>query len=77
VAVITDLEHQGDNNINEIIAESRRTFFTPFDREDIMQLAHLRDAVTDSFHSVADFMLIYKIEQPTKPARELADVIVG
>ena len=76
VAAISDLEHKGDNVTHEIITESRRTFLTPFDREDITLLAQSLDDVTDFIHSAADFILIYRVEQPTQRAKELADVIV-
>ena len=76
VAVISDLEHKGDNITHEIITESRRTFLTPFDREDITLLAQSLDDVTDFVHSAADFIFIYRVEQPTQRAKELADVIV-
>jgi uncharacterized protein len=77
VAVISDLEHKGDNITHEIITESRRTFLTPFDREDITLLAQSLDDVTDFVHSAADFIFIYRVEQPTQRAKELADVIVA
>ncbi len=76
VAGITDLEHKGDNITHEIITEARRTFLMVFDREDTKQLAHALDDVTDFIHSAADFMLIYKVEQPTERAKELVNIIV-
>jgi len=76
VAVITDLEHKGDNITHEIITEARRTFLTPLDRQDITLLAHSLDEVTDFVQSAADFMFVYRIEQSTQHAKELADVIV-
>jgi predicted phosphate transport protein (TIGR00153 family) len=53
-----------------------RTFVTPFDREDIAQLAHSLDDVTDFIQAAADAMFIYKVEQPGQRAQELADTIV-
>ena len=53
-----------------------RTFVTPFDREDIVQLAHVLDDVTDFIHSAVDAMLLYKVERPGQRAEELADIIV-
>jgi len=50
VAGISDLEHKGDNITHEIITESRRTFLTPFDREDITLLAQSLDDV-NGFYS--------------------------
>ena len=73
---ITELEHQGDTITHEIVAQLHRTFVTPFDREDIAQLAHIMDDVTDFIHAASDAMLLYKVTPPSQRARELADIIV-
>ncbi|MBI2869716.1 MAG: DUF47 domain-containing protein, partial [Chloroflexi bacterium] len=76
VGVITDLEHQGDAITHQIIAELHRTFVTPFDREDIALLAHSLDDIADLVHAAADAMLLYKVDQPTERARQLAEILV-
>ena len=76
VAEITELEHKGDTITHEIMSRLNRTFVTPFDREDIVQLAHVLDDVTDFIHSAADAMLLYKVERPGERAKELADIIL-
>jgi hypothetical protein len=76
VAEITELEHQGDTIAHQIISLLHRTFVTPFDREDIAQLAHTMDDIIDFIHAAADAMFIYKIDCPTQRAKELADIIV-
>jgi predicted phosphate transport protein (TIGR00153 family) len=76
VAEITELEHKGDTITHEIMSRSHRTFVTPFDREDIVQLAHVLDDVTDFIHAAADAMLLYKVDRPGPRAQELADIIV-
>jgi len=73
---ITELEHQGDTITHEIIAQLHRTFVTPFDREDIAELAHTLDDVTDFIHAAADAMLLYRVDPPGQRAKELADIIV-
>ena len=76
LAIITDLEHEGDAATHQIMAELHRSFITPFDREDIALLAHSLDEITDYIHSSADMMILYKVGQPTSRARELVDIIV-
>jgi predicted phosphate transport protein (TIGR00153 family) len=76
LAIITDLEHEGDAATHQIMAELHRSFITPFDREDIALLAHSLDEVTDYIHSSADMMILYKVGQPTEQARQMADIIV-
>ncbi|MCX6011082.1 MAG: DUF47 domain-containing protein [Chloroflexi bacterium] len=73
---ITELEHQGDTITHEIMARLNRTFVTPFDREDIVQLAHSLDDIIDFIHAAADAMLLYKVDRPGPRAKELADIIV-
>ena len=76
VAEITELEHKGDTITHEIMSRLNRTFVTPFDREDIAQLAHSLDDVTDFIHSAADSMVLYKVARPGERAKELADIIL-
>jgi predicted phosphate transport protein (TIGR00153 family) len=76
VAEITELEHKGDTITHEIMSRSHRSFVTPFDREDIVELAHSLDDVTDFIHAASDAMLLYKVERPGERAKELADIIV-
>ena len=76
VGVINDLEHQGDAITHQIFDQLHRSIITPFDREDIALLAHSLDDVADFIHAAADAMLLYKIERPTKRAKELADIVV-
>ncbi|OGO05794.1 MAG: phosphate transport regulator [Chloroflexi bacterium RBG_13_56_8b] len=73
---ITQLEHQGDLVTHKIMAQLHRTFVTPFDREDIAQLAHTMDDITDFIHAASDAMLLYKVDRPGRRAKELADIIV-
>ena len=76
VGEITELEHEGDVITHQIMDQLHRTFVTPFDREDIAQLAHVLDDVTDFIQAAADAMFIYKVDRPGQSAKELADVIV-
>ncbi len=76
VAIISDFEHQGDAITHQIMAQLHRSFITPVDREDIAQLAHALDDISDFIQSTAETMLIYNVEQPTDMARQLSDLIV-
>ena len=76
VSEIDELEHEGDTITHQIMEQLNRTFVTPFDREDIAQLAHSLDDVTDFIQAAADAMFIYKVEHPGQRAKELADTIV-
>jgi predicted phosphate transport protein (TIGR00153 family) len=76
VETIIELEHKGDAITHEIISLVHKTFVTPLDREDIALLAHSLDDIVDFIESAADAMNLYKVEQPTSRAKEMADIIV-
>lgn len=76
VKKIAELEHKGDDITHQIMSRLYRTFFTSFDREDIVLLAHSLDDVTDFIHSAADAMWIYKVDRPAARAKELANIIL-
>jgi predicted phosphate transport protein (TIGR00153 family) len=73
---ITELEHQGDAITHKIAAQLHRTFVTPFDREDIADLSHTMDDITDFIHAASDAMILYKVDRPGRRAKELAEIIV-
>lgn len=76
VSIIADLEQDGDAITHDIMSLLNRTFITPLDREDICSLASSIDDIADSIHSVADALLLYRIDKPTEKAKELANVIL-
>jgi predicted phosphate transport protein (TIGR00153 family) len=76
VWVINDLEHQGDAITHQIFEQLHRSIITPFDREDIALLADSLDDVVDFIHAAADAMLLYKVERPTKRAKEMVNIVV-
>jgi len=73
---IKELEHEGDTITHEIMKHLHSTFVTPIDREDIALLAHGMDDVMDFIDAAARTAFLYRIEQPTPKARELASVIL-
>jgi len=76
VKQISGLEHEGDNITHRIIAQLNRTFVTPIDREDIAALANRMDDVMDFIEGAAAALILYKVNQPTKRAKELADILI-
>lgn len=72
---IKDVEHEGDKITHEINKKLNQTFVTPLDREDIYSLTCALDDVIDLIDAVADRMIIFKIKEPTREARNLADII--
>jgi uncharacterized protein len=74
---IKALEDKGDTLIHTIVDRLNRTFVTPFDREDIYDLAKQLDNVVDWIEAAAARMPVYRIARPTAEAQELAHIIVN
>ncbi len=74
---IHEYEHLGDSIGHRMYSLLNRTFMTPLDREDIINLYSALDDVTDLVHSAADLMVIYKVDRITPIAQQLADCIVA
>ena len=77
VARMTELEHNGDAITHQIMEQLHRTFVTPLDREDIALLTERLDDVMDFIEDAANAMLLYRIEQPTTRAKEMAAILVA
>jgi predicted phosphate transport protein (TIGR00153 family) len=77
VAQMTEMEHHGDFITHEIFDLLHKTFITPLDHSEIQALTTLMDDVVDVIHAAADALLLYKVEQPRKEAKDLADVILA
>ena len=76
VQKIKDIEHKGDDMTHAVVVKLNQTFITPFDREDIHQLASALDDVLDFINSAADRLLMYKVIAAPQAAAKLADVVV-
>jgi predicted phosphate transport protein (TIGR00153 family) len=76
VADIKSAEHEADGLTHEIIDRIDRTFITPFDREDIHELASKLDDVVDLLDGAARRVDIFKITELHHPAIVLSEVVV-
>lgn len=70
---VLDIEHEGDELTHEVMKRLNTTFVTPFDREDIHQLASNLDDVLDHVEAAAELLQLYKIEQPLPQMVSLAE----
>ena len=76
ISRIKELEHVGDRFTHDVIDLLNRSFVTPFDRDDIYQLASALDDVCDHVDEAADKLVLYGIVSVPEVARRQADVIV-
>jgi predicted phosphate transport protein (TIGR00153 family) len=70
-------ETDGDAITRELITLLNTQYITPFDREDIFQLATEIDDVVDYLEEASDMLGLYGVELPTRHAVEQCSVIVG
>lgn len=68
-------EKKGDNTLIKIFEELNTTFITPFDREDIHDLANRLDDVMDFINSGAKKIVLYRPKMIPESASELARLV--
>jgi len=73
---IQSLEHQGDEITHTIINQLNKTFITPFDREDIYNLAKELDDVIDMLNTITNRIRVYKITVVNPTLVEFSSVIL-
>jgi uncharacterized protein len=71
------IEREGDEMTHAILTKLNQTFITPFDREDIHQLASKLDDVLDFINASAARIVMYRITAPPPAAGELARIILN
>ena len=76
VAAIKKVEHEADVITHDVIVRINRSFVTPFDREDIHELASNLDNVIDLIDGTARRAVMFRVSTLREPAKQLADVIV-
>ncbi|MCC7519960.1 MAG: DUF47 domain-containing protein [Verrucomicrobiae bacterium] len=69
-------EHACDRLTHSTIHRLNGTFLTPFDREDIHELALRLDDVIDTIESAAQRMQTCRIAKPTEDAQKLGRIIL-
>jgi predicted phosphate transport protein (TIGR00153 family) len=75
-ARVKELEREADATVADIFELLNTQYVTPFDREDISQLARAVDDVIDYVEEASDLLDLYKIEAPMEQAVEQCRVLV-
>jgi uncharacterized protein len=73
---VKDLEHLADAVISELLAQTNSVFVTPYDREDIVELAFAVDDVADAGENAAELLGLYGVETSTRQSFELCALLV-
>jgi hypothetical protein len=73
---IKRLEHEADSVVSQLIVMTNRMFVTPYDRDDLVDLAFTVDEVADAAENASELLGLYNVEMPTRQAFELCDLLV-
>lgn len=74
-AAFKDLEKRGDRYTHDLITLLNKLFVTPFDREDILDLAVMLDDVVDGIEAAVSRLAIYRVEGENRIISGFAAVI--
>jgi predicted phosphate transport protein (TIGR00153 family) len=76
-ADVKAIEHEGDRITHDIVQLLNTQYVTPFDREDIYQLATAIDDVVDHIEEACDLLELYGVESPTRQALDQCRIFVA
>ena len=76
-ADVKRVETVGDGITHDLIQLLNTQYITPFDREDIYELATAIDDVVDHIEEASDLLELYGIEHPTKQSIDQCRILVG
>ncbi len=76
-ADVKAVETAGDQITHDLINLLNTQYVTPFDREDIYELATTIDDIVDHIEEASDLLELYNLEQPVRRAVEQCAIIVS
>ena len=76
-ADVKAIERAGDGITHDLIQLLNTQYVTPFDREDIYELATAIDDVVDNIEEACDLLELYRVESPTRHALEQCRILVA
>ena len=74
---IKALEHEGDRVTRELVQLLNTQYVTPFDREDILELATSTDDVVDYIEEACALLDLYGVKSATRQALDQCRILVG
>src|SRR3712207_952424 len=74
---IKSIETLGDSITHDLIQLLNTQYVTPFDREDIYDLATAIDDVVDHIEEASDLLELYGVDQPAKQALDQCRILVS
>lgn len=72
---IKELEKKGDNFTHDLFALINKSFITPLEREDLVDIAVAIDSVVDGMEAAAARIQIYKVTESDRFLKEFGEII--
>lgn len=76
VKKIDDVEHEADQMTRSLMDMMDSTFITPLDKEDLRDLSHALDDITDCIEAASARAHLYKLRTLREDLRPLAELLV-
>lgn len=76
ISELRRIERAGDEMTHAVLTKLNQSFITPFDREDIHQLASSLDDVLDFLNAAGARIIMYRITNPPPVALDLSRLIL-
>lgn len=73
---VKQLEHAADDVVSNLLVTVNGSFITPYDRDDLVDLAFLIDDVADVAENASELLGLYRVETPTRQSFELCRLLV-
>lgn len=74
---LKEVEHEADIVTHELFERLNSTFITPFEREDIHDLASGLDDVLDGVEAIGSRLVLFNIRKPTPEATRLTAIVAA
>lgn len=69
------IEHEGDQITRQVFDALNSTFITPFDREDLREIATDLDDILDDLESVAQYLVLFELTEAPDGLRQFARIL--
>lgn len=76
ISLLKDYEVAGDNCVRSIFTELNTSFITPFDREDISELALALDDIVDGMNGVVRRFDLFNVHEIREESAQMAELTV-
>ena len=74
---LKEVEHDGDMITREVFDALNQSFITPFDRDDIQNIAIDLDDILDNLEGAAQYLILFELQESPDALRHFSDILVS